>query len=903
MASPANPRSPLQRLATFKTAATPTPTAVSATPTPFSSSPSSHLDTFASDAIFSAFLSPDFNPTQFSSAALSSGSAASRIEKLQEGLRLLDTQLRHEVLSRHHELLDQLSSVKLAESSLSSLRSSLSSLQSSVRRARAELSEPHRAIEVQTRQLNNLHSTSLLLQYSIRALRLIQKLRNLVESQSDSSKWDLSKAAQLHFEILTLYNDYHLSGIDVVDTELKWVTEIGSKIREEGMKVLEKGLESLNQPEVGLGLQVFYNMGELRGTVDGLVSKYKQIGVKSVNTALDMKAVSGGGYGSGGPGGVQRHGTPQIGSGAKAREALWQRMSGCMDQLHLVLLAVWHLQRVLSKKRDPFTHVLLLDEVMQSLEVSEVIFCLASNFLAKALQNVLVSRWGFLSGIVCFGSFEYAFAPLSDHHITLEVPSTQSPCLFYNSTERSSCVFYLPILYRVWDALTKSFASQMKSVFTASSFVKEIFTSGYPKLVMMIENLLERISRDTDVKGVPPALSSQGKEQMVASIEIFQNAFLGLCLNRLSDLVNSVFSTSSRGGVPSKEHIARITSRIQEEVEAVQQDGRLTLLVLREINKVLILLAQRVEYQISTGPEARQITGPATPAQVKNFTLYQHLQEIHTRITSMLAGLPTVASDVLSPALGAIHGVAVDSVTSLFQAMLERLESCILQIHDQNFGTLGLDAAMDSNASPYMEELQKNIIHFRAEFLSRLLPSSGAISTGIETICTRLVRSMASRVLTFFLRHASLVRPLSESGKLRMARDMAELELVVAQNLFPVEQLGGPYRALRAFRPVIFLETSQLGSSPLLQDLPPSVVLHHIYSRGPEDLQSPLQRNKLTPLQYSLWMDSQGEDQIWKGVKATLDDYAAKVGARGDKEFSPVYPLMMKVGASITQNG
>ncbi|KAL6543351.1 Conserved oligomeric Golgi complex subunit [Orobanche hederae] len=828
MASLANPRSPLQRLSTFKSTpsavATPSSTTAATTPLPLSPSPSK-LDTFSSDAIFSAFLSPDFNPTQFSSAALSSGSAASRIEKLQEGLRLLDTQLRQDVLSRHHDLLDQLSSIKVTESSLFSLRSSLSSLQSYIRRTRTELSEPHRVIEVQTHQLNNLHSTLLYLQYSLRALRLIQKLRNLVDSQPDSSRWDLSKAAQLHCDILTLYIEHHLSGIDAVDTELKWVTEIGSKIREEGMKVLEKGLESLNQPEVGLGLQVFYNMGELRGTIDGLVSKYKQIGLKSVNNALDMKAISGGGYSGGGPGGVQRHGTPQIGSGAKAREALWQRMSGCVDQLHSVLLAVWHLQRVLSKKRDPFTHVLLLDEVMQEGD---------------------------------------------------------------------------PLLTdRVWDALIKSFASQLKSIFTASNFVKETFTVGYPKLVMMIDNLLERISRDTDVKGVPPALSSEGKEQMVASVEVFQTAFLALCLTRLSDLVNSVFSMSNRGGIPSKEHISRITSRIQEEVEAVQQDGRLTLLVLREINKVLILLAQRVEYQISTGPEARQITGPATPAQLKNFTLYQHLQEIHTRITSMLSGLPTVAADVLSPALGAVHGVAGDSVTSLFQAMLDRLESCILQIHDQNFGTLG---AMDSNASPYMEDLQKNTIHFRTEFLSRLLPSSGAISMGIETICTRLVRSMASRVLIFFLRQASLVRPLSESGKLRMARDMAELELVVAQNLFPVEQLGAPYRALRAFRPVIFLETSQLGSSPLLRDLPPSVVLHHLYSRAPEDLQSPLQRNKLTPLQYSLWMDSQGEDQIWKGIKATLDDYATRVRARGDKEFSPIYPLMLKVGESTTRN-
>ncbi|XP_073039218.1 LOW QUALITY PROTEIN: conserved oligomeric Golgi complex subunit 5-like [Primulina eburnea] len=423
----------------------------------------------------------------------------------------------------------------------------------------------------------------------------------------------------------------------------------------------------------------------------------------------------------------------------------------------------------------------------------------------------------------------------------------------------------------------------------------------------MIENLLERISRDTDVKGVPPALSSEGKEQMIAAIKIFETTFLSLCLSQLSDLVNSVFPMPSRGSIPSKVHILRILSCIQEEIEAVQMNARLTLLVLHEISKALLLLAERSEHQISTGPEAHQVTGPATPLQLKNFILCQHLQDIHTHMMSTVSGLPTVAMDVLSVALGTLYEVAGDSVASLFQAMLERLESCILQIHEQNFATLGIDAAIDNNASPYMEELQKSIVHFRTEFLSRLLPSSGAISRGTETICTRLVRSTASRVLIFFIRQASLVRPLSESGKLRMARDMAEIELAVGQNSFPVEQLGAPYRTLRAFRPVIFLETSQLSSSPLLQDLPPSVILHHLYSRGPEDLQSPtkeqaLQRNKLTPIRYSLWMNSQGDDQIWKEIKASLDDYAAKVRARGDKEFSPVYPVMLKIGSSLTGN-
>ncbi|OAY57324.1 conserved oligomeric Golgi complex subunit 5 [Manihot esculenta] len=822
--TPSSTASPFQRLSTLKNPSSSSPLLLTATA-------ASPLDSFAKDPILSPFLSPSFSSTSFSSAALSSGSPASTAEHLHHAIRLLESQLRTEVLSRHTELLNQLSSLKHAEHALSTVRSAVSSLQSSVRRVRSELSKPHTSILSKTIQLSNLHSTAEFLQHMIRAFRLSKKLRDLISaSESGPEKLDLAKAAQLHCEILNMCNEYDLMGIDCIDEELNRVKEIGERLRDEAMKVLERGMEGLNQAEVGTGLQVFYNLGELKVTVEQLVNKYKGIGVKSVSVALDMKAISAGGGGGGyGPGGIRGSGTPQIGGGARAREELWQRMGTCMDKLHSVVVAVWHLQRVLSKKRDPFTYVLLLDEVI------------------KEGDSMLTDR--------------------------------------------------------VWEALVKAFGSQLKSAFTASSFVKEIFTVGYPKLFSLIENLLERISRDTDVKGVLPAISLEGKEQMVQAIEIFQTSFLALCLSGLSDLVNTVFPVSSRGSVPSKEQISRIISRIQEEIEAVQLDGRLTLLVLRVIGKALLLLAERAEYQISAGHEARQIMDPATPVQVKNFALCQHLQEVHTRVSSMIVGLPTIAADVLSLSLGAIYGVARDSVTPLFKAMVDCLESCILQMHEQNFSCPGMDAAMDNNASPYMEELQKCILHFRSEFLSRLLPpSANSTAAGAETMCTQLVRSMASRVLVFFIRHASLVRPLSESGKLRMARDMAELELAVGQNLFPVEQLGPPYRALRAFRPLIFLETSQLEASPLLQDLPPSVILHHLYSRGPDELQSPLQRNKLTPLQYSLWLDSQVENQIWKGIKATLDDYAVKVRSRGDKEFSPVYPLMLQLGSSLTEN-
>ncbi|KAG6547278.1 hypothetical protein Mapa_011214 [Marchantia paleacea] len=785
------------------------------------------LELFEKDPVFSKFLSDDFNAPQFASEALSSESASTASEKLEEGIHLLEKQLRNEVFFRHDQLLQQLSTLKETESVLAVVRGGVESLQGSVQRVRSEIAEPYKQIKLKSRQLNSLHDTVELLRSVIKALKHLRKLKELMES--GSAKADLAKAAQLFNEVDTLRKEADLVGVEVVEEEVPWLMEVGNRIRTEAMKSLEVGMEALNQAEVGSVLQVYYNMGELKSTVEIMINKYKSQATKSVSSALDMKAISST-MGGGGPGGIQRSGTPQLGGTSRAREGLWQRLGTCINQLKTIMLAVWHLQRVLAKKRDPISHSVFLEEVTQ------------------AGDSMLTER--------------------------------------------------------VWEALVKSFGNQMRSAFTASSFVKETFVLGYPKLLTLIDSLLESIVRETDVKGVPPAIKSEDKTQLIAALEPFQTSYLAKCLTRLSEHVNNMFPSTVRGSIPSQDQIARLISRIQEEIEAAKADGRLTLLVLKEVSKILQLLAERSEYQISTGPDSRQVSGPATPLQLKNFTLCLHLQEVHTRLSTMLAGLPPAASEALSAALGSVYGVALDSITPLFKSMVEKLESCILQIHDQNFSSDGVDYVEgEDSTSKYMDDLQRAITLYRSEFLSKLMVGSSSAAMGGESICSSLARKMASRVLLFFVRHAALVRPLSETGKLRMARDMAELELVVGQSLYPVEQLGAPYHALRAFRPLIFLDTSQLSGSPLLKELPLSVVLHHLYSRGPEELESPMKKLRLSFQQYSLWLDNQGEEQIWKGIRGTLDDYAARVKARGDKEFSPVYPLMLQLGSSLIDHG
>lgn len=71
----------------------------------------------------------------------------------------------------------------------------------------------------------------------------------------------------------------------------------------------------------------------------------------------------------------------------------------------------------------------------------------------------------------------------------------------------------------------------------------------------------------------------------------------------------------------------------------------------------------------------------------------------------------------------------------------------------------------------------------------------------------------------------------------------------MGQHLLPLEQLGGPARALRAFRRLLFVESADLEGSPVLKELPRPEVLHHLYSRAPAELQSPHTRSSLTPAQ------------------------------------------------------
>jgi len=73
----------------------------------------------------------------------------------------------------------------------------------------------------------------------------------------------------------------------------------------------------------------------------------------------------------------------------------------------------------------------------------------------------------------------------------------------------------------------------------------------------------------------------------------------------------------------------------------------------------------------------------------------------------------------------------------------------------------------NEQASLLLTNLLRLVLVRSSEFLSAFLPPPGP---GSASVATPLVDRFASRVLVLFARHASLLRPLSQAGKLQLAK-------------------------------------------------------------------------------------------------------------------------------------
>ena len=315
-----------------------------------------HSDLLQSDHRFAPFTVADFNSAQFASNALADTqtTAQRQIDHLQQGIALLDAQLRHLVLGHRDELITHTSKLDDADASLQRVSLSVRSLQSVAARVRAEVMEPYQQIVAKTHQLRNIQATVDLLRATIHRLKLVQRLRAELSTGSGDIL-ELAKAARLLSDVAAADAEADVSGIAAVDDDRDFLASANATVRTQIDASLQAGLDSLSQADVGSALQALYNLGDLRAAVEAHVDASAAALERAFAASMDARKLSAasasaaGGAAAAGP--------------ARVQDALWQRLGEASEGVWRTAVAVWHLQRVLLKKRDPLSHQLFIDVV------------------------------------------------------------------------------------------------------------------------------------------------------------------------------------------------------------------------------------------------------------------------------------------------------------------------------------------------------------------------------------------------------------------------------------------------------------------------------------------------------------------------------------------------------------
>ena len=824
-----------------------------------------------SNPLLAPFLRDDFDGIAYASDVLAEGSVQTATSALDAGIDALDRAVEAEVTSHYDDLLAQLAGIGEADRVLDVLRGGVHSLQDTMGRVREEIVEPHRTVSAKTRQLENITRTADLLRRVSRSVKLGSRLRECLEksrsganqtsstvgsrpSPSSSRVGDLAKAAKMLSDAkeLEAEGETDLVGVGVCDADRRYFADAARDVRAEAKAALDEGMGATSQAEVGAALQVFYNLGELAEAVDAQIAALAQIAADGVRDALDPRELSremGGGVGES----SGRAGRPPAGREKEWAEALWARIERAMDGAHRAGIKAWHLQRVLAKKRDPLSNAVFLDA-----------------YAAEASKSAAAG--------------------------------CELPC------ERFIAAF------------GKGAGEALQRANAQAGFARDVLLSGYPRLVAAIERAHDQLRRDSDASArgsgagppPPPAVRRDGADLsvMLRAGDAIANAYLSRSFQRLSEPVNALLSPSAlqslRGMVTSAggardgtaslgtigtrratDDTRRYLARVREELDAVSNHPKLlTQVTTSAVAKSIRLIAQKAETGTSVAAEARSfvVGQPATPAQRCNIALAATLEETHTAMSCLAPLLPDEPRASLTRALDQLAEATREALEPTLEAAAERCARLIATIHEEDW------AAGDppsERCSPYAAKLIATVEHLRTEHLGALGGGPGA---GAKSPSTLAVAAFAERILELFTRHVCLVRDLGENGKMRLTKDMGELESAVEEHLRPVASLGAPYKALRALRPYLFLTTEEIASSEAVKDLPTTCALMHLYSRVPRELATPYQRAGLTPALYSKWLDKHDDDEAWEGVKQTLDAYEAKGNS------NPVVEVMRTIG-------
>ncbi|KAL2750038.1 conserved oligomeric Golgi complex subunit 5 [Vespula maculifrons] len=421
-----------------------------------------------------------------------------------------------------------------------------------------------------------------------------------------------------------------------------------------------------------------------------------------------------------------------------------------------------------------------------------------------------------------------------------------------------------------------------------SSLVKQALEGEYPKFLRLFLDLSKRL------KDRSQSFGTYNINRNVLSS--FENAYLSRSVSRLLDPVHTMFCGTN---LPNQDEIDNLIRTVTNELSVSLVDDCLSIVVARNVSKSIRLFCLKCEQGLITGGEASQVIDSPTAGQQTNVTLANLLHYLSSQINRVIAnlssGLPVEGSTIISSAIKESDVLTKSILSPLLASISDAIESIILTIHDDpDFRDANSPIGKDVSCSLYMRELQGFILRSVNTFL---IPYKN------QAVVTECCKAVASRCIELFMRHACLLRPLTDFGRKKLIMDFTQMEHAVSPlcgggQLSLLEQQQ--YRRLRALKALILQKPEDMVQKvledPSENSVPPSLILLHLFSSAPSELLSPHQSAGWSIGRLSQWMDSHTEEKDRIALsKGSLERYQLTIQQNNIPSFHPLFPLMTKL--------
>ncbi|EGC36293.1 hypothetical protein DICPUDRAFT_78047 [Dictyostelium purpureum] len=732
--------------------------------------------------IYNEFLGDQFNVVNYTSNALKVSSISSSLDTLVNCSKELSRELEEEINNNYKELFQLSYNVNELDGLTFQINSLISSLESSITRMKGEIISPYSKVRSKVEKLKNSQEACELLRQVVRYTLLVKKLKTYLQHDVR----DLPKSAQCINELNLLKDAQDLKGIKMIDEHINWVKLCGERIIVMSSTLLVQGMENQNQSDVSNSLQVFFNLGILNDKVISTLNSINERATKNIKALLNVNKLIADFPKSGFQ--QQQHNQQILSTSFNKENSIWPKFEQLMDTLYTSLIQILHLQRLLLKTRDqqtqkPLMEYILIGQYQQCKDAQqiEMLSTLLWKSVLKVMENSLVVAAK--SSNIIENIFVQEYPKVSKYFLDLS-KKIQS---------------YIDI-------------HQMD--------VQQPFLTVLTNLNQLFSNSNNSSGGNSSNEGLESSLlllsSNDYKVSLFKTIQIFEKSYLDYNQSKLASVVTGLFPqsswsirSSSLPTIPNPKQLVELSKSIWSEIELIIDDkallGKLVIGVCKTIDlfssKIELMLSQLKQQQQQLQHQSNEISIDSKPnqSQIINSLLFNASIELYNSINTLLTShrLEPNSIQSIESSLNSLMLICKNIITPLINSFFSQVEHIISTVHNDQLYNEKYFNKPNQICSTFMENLKNLINNFHSNYLVRYTRCH---------LLTSQLKSVISKMFIVFLRHCSLLEPLSENGKLKLVNDLTHLEFSVTPLLPDGLKEIDSYNLLKDYKQSIFKE-------------------------------------------------------------------------------------------------